>query len=125
MIAKLRDRLLESSSIDTVEPYLREETSLPVVVYEFSADDREMDLNQNSTLRRTVVLLRCMASSYSSADDMASAVESTLEDWSEDSPPINCALAQSVTRSFAVPVEASNALIYEAAVEVVVWWSDE
>ena len=125
MIAKLRAKLLTSSDISTVEPYLRENAALPVVVYEVSSDDLERDLQQNSKLRRTGVTLRCMASSYSGADDLASAVDTVLQDWTETSPPIQAAERVSISRAFAVPVEASNEIIYEASVELVVHWKDE
>ena len=124
MIGELRTRLLTSSDIDTVEPYLREDNEdLPVVVYEVTDDEYERDLQGGSDLRRTTVALRCYATSYLACDELIDAVDDILDGWTDTEEKIWAAERVSVSRAYALPIESSNQLLYEGSVEVVVHWN--
>ena len=126
MIQTLRDQLLTSSFIDRVEPYLRDPVTVPVVIYEITSDEREADLGGNSRLRRSSIDLRCLEETYEDADDLAQRVTDVLNNYNVGgtSVVIDGASASSFERSFDLPIESSNRLLYVSTVTATIWWQE-
>ena len=126
MIQTLRDKLLTSAFIDRVEPYLRDPVTVPVVIYEITSDEREGDLGGNSRLRRSSIDLRCLEETYEDADDLAQRVTDVLNDYNVGgtSVVIDGASASSFERSFDLPIESSNRLLYVSTVTATIWWQE-
>ena len=131
MISDLLEWLNDGTgSLDTlVEPYLRDDVGLPAIVYEIQSEEVERDLlNIVGDLRLSTVSFRCLSNTYSEAESTASAVMARLADYSivnsgEDATSIKGLSVQSLDRSYSLPVESSNEILYEVDVSLVVSWS--
>lgn len=116
----IRDALLDSSDIDRVEPYLRDEVSLPCITYELSSDVLELTMS-GGALHRSEIDFRCMASTYSGAEDLADAVGAALVDGALSIPSF---VRVALDRTYDLPIESSNSLMYNVGVSVAFWWSE-
>lgn len=131
MISDLLEWLNDGTgSLDTlVEPYLRDDVGLPAIVYEIQSEEVERDLlNIVGDLRLSTVSFRCLSNTYSEAESTASAVMARLADYTivgsgEDATSIKGLSVQSLDRSYSLPVESSNEILYEVDVSLVVSWS--
>tara|TARA_R100000353_G_scaffold85872_2_gene64013 strand:- start:938 stop:1339 length:402 start_codon:yes stop_codon:yes gene_type:complete len=131
MISDLLEWLNDGTgSLDTlVEPYLRDDVGLPAIVYEIQSEEIERDLlNTVGDLRLSTVSFRCLSNTYSEAESTASAVMARLDDYTivvsgEDATSIKGLSVQSLERSYSLPVESSNEILYEVDISLVVSWS--
>lgn len=131
MISDLLEWLNDGTgSLDTlVEPYLRDDVGLPAIVYEIQSEEVERDLlNIIGDLRLSTVSFRCLSNTYSEAESTASAVMARLADYTivnsgEDATSIKGLSVQSLERSYSLPVESSNEILYEVDISLVVSWS--
>tara|TARA_S200002703_G_scaffold159815_1_gene174877 strand:+ start:1138 stop:1539 length:402 start_codon:yes stop_codon:yes gene_type:complete len=119
-----------AGSLDTlVEPYLRDDVGLPAIVYEIQSEEIERDLlNIVGDLRLSTVSFRCLSNTYSEAESTASAVMSRIADYTivpsgESATSIKGLSVQSLERSYSLPVESSNEILYEVDISLVVSWS--
>lgn len=115
-----------TGSLDTlVEPYLRDDVGLPAIVYEIQSEEVERDLlTIVGTLRLSTVSFRCLSSTYAVAESTSQDLMSRLGNYSVTaSTDIRGISIQSLDRSYSLPVESSNEILYEVDVSVVVSWS--
>ncbi len=119
-----------TGSLDTlVEPYLRDDVGLPAIVYEIQSEEVERDLlTKVGTLRLSAVSFRCLSTTFSVAESTAAAVMTRLGNYTviatgENATAIKGLSVQSVDRSYSLPVESSNEILYEVEISVVVSWS--
>jgi len=115
-----------SGSLDTlVEPYLRDDLDLPAIVYEIQSEEFERDLTTKvSTLRLSTVSIRCLSGTFSLAESTAEDVVTRLGNYNvTNSTAIRGLSIQSLDRSYSLPVESSNEILYEVDISVVVSWS--
>jgi len=117
-------------SLDTlVEPYLRDELDLPAIVYEIQSEEIERDLQTKvGLLRLSTVSLRCLSDTYSVAESTASDVLLRIGSYTvvasgENATSIKGLSVQSLERSYSLPVESSNEILYEVDISLVVSWS--
>ena len=125
MISELRGVLLDGDPAPTytVSPYLREEDQVPAVVYEVSEDEIIDDLSPSGNqFRRSVVDLRCVGATYDAADDVADDVHSKIRGKTWSDTPIDAAHVFEFERTYDMPIESSNQLLYITTVRVQVWW---
>lgn len=116
----------DGGSLDTlVEPYLRDDLDLPAIVYEIQSEEFERDLTTKvSTLRLSTVSLRCLSDTFSVAESTAEDVITRLGNYNvTESTAIRGLSIQSLDRSYSLPVESSNEILYEVDISVVVSWS--
>lgn len=112
-----------------VEPYLRDDLSLPAIVYEIQSEEVERDLlTKVGTLRLSTVSFRCLSNTFSVAESTAAAVMTRLGNYTvvatgETATAIRGLSVQSLDRSYSLPVESSNEILYEVDISVVVSWS--
>ena len=112
-----------------VEPYLRDDLDLPAIVYEIQSEEVERDLlTKVGTLRLSTVSFRCLSNTFSVAESTAAAVMTRLGTYTvvatvETATAIKGLSVQSLDRSYSLPVESSNEILYEVDISVVVTWS--
>jgi hypothetical protein len=112
-----------------VEPYLREDLDLPAIVYEIQSEEVERDLlTKVGTLRLSTVSFRCLSNTFSEAESTAAAVMTRLGTYTVvpvggTVTAIKGLSVQSLDRSYSLPVESSNEILYEVDISVVVSWS--
>ena len=112
-----------------VEPYLREDLKLPAIVYEIQSEEVERDLlTKVGTLRLSTVSFRCLSNTFSVAESTAAAVMTRLGTYTvvatgETATAIKGLSVQSLDRSYSLPVESSNEILYEVDISVIVSWS--
>jgi hypothetical protein len=112
-----------------VEPYLREDLDLPAIVYEIQSEEVERDLlTKVGTLRLSTVSFRCLSNTFSEAESTAAAVMTRLGTYTVvpvggTATAIKGLSVQSLDRSYSLPVESSNEILYEVDISVVVSWS--
>lgn len=112
-----------------VEPYLREDLDLPAIVYEIQSEEVERDLlTKVGTLRLSTVSFRCLSNKFSEAESTAAAVMTRLASYTvvatgQNPTAIKGLSVQSLDRSYSLPVESSNEILYEVDISVVVSWS--
>lgn len=131
MISDLLEWLNDGTgSLDTlVEPYLRDDVGLPAIVYEIQSEEVERDLlNIVGDLRLSTVSFRCLSNTYSEAESTASAVMARLANYTivpsgGSATSIKGLSVQSLDRSYSLPVESSNEILYEVDISLVVSWS--
>jgi hypothetical protein len=124
MISAMRTQLLAHASIDTVEPYLRDDTALPAVLFEVQTEERERDLQSGSALRMSQIDCRCLSATYSGVDTLASAVQTQLDGWSDSGNNVQASTVVSVDRSFDTDNASANDMIFEAVVSIQIWWEN-
>lgn len=119
-----------TGSLDTlVEPYLRDDVGLPAIVYEIQSEEVERDLlTKVGTLRLTTVSFRCLSTTFAQAESTAAAVMARLGSYvivatGAGATAIKGLSVQSLDRSYSLPVESSNEILYEVDISVVVSWS--
>ena len=119
-----------TGSLDTlVEPYLRDDVGLPAIVYEIQSEEVERDLlNTAGDLRLSTVSFRCLSNTYAVAESTASAVMDRISDYTivpsgDGATSIKGLSVQSLERSYSLPVESSNEILYEVDISLVVSWS--
>jgi len=119
-----------TGSLDTlVEPYLRDDVGLPAIVYEIQSEEVERDLlTKVGTLRLSTVSFRCLSNTFSVAESTAAAVMTRLGNYTvvatgQNPTAIKGLSVQSLDRSYSLPVESSNEILYEVDISVVVSWS--
>lgn len=115
-----------NGSLDTlVEPYLRDDLDLPAIVYEIQSEEIERDLlTVVGTIRLSTVSFRCLSSTYAVAESTSQGLITRLGNYSiTQSTDIRGISIQSLDRSYSLPVESSNEILYEVDVSVVVSWS--
>jgi hypothetical protein len=119
-----------AGSLDTlVEPYLRDDVGLPAIVYEIQSEEVERDLlTKVGTLRLSTVSFRCLSNTFSVAESTAAAVMTRLGSYvivatGAGATAIKGLSVQSLDRSYSLPVESSNEILYEVDISVVVSWS--
>jgi len=119
-----------TGSLDTlVEPYLRDDVGLPAIVYEIQSEEVERDLlTKVGTLRLSTVSFRCLSNTFSVAESTAAAVMTRLGNYTvvatgQNPTAIKGLSVQSLDRSYSLPVESSNEILYEVEISVVVSWS--
>ncbi len=115
-----------NGSLDTlVEPYLRDDLDLPAIVYEIQSEEIERDLlTVVGTIRLSTVSFRCLSSTYAVAESTSQGLITRLGNYSiTQSTDIRGIYIQSLDRSYSLPVESSNEILYEVDVSVVVSWS--
>jgi len=127
MISDLLEWLNDGTgSLDTlVEPYLRDDVGLPAIVYEIQSEEVERDLlNIVGDLRLSTVSFRCLSATFSVAESTSQSLIQRLGDFSiTSSTDIRGISIQSLDRSYSLPVESSNEIMYEVDVSVVISWS--
>ncbi len=131
MISDLLEWLNDGAgSLDTlVEPYLRDDVGLPAIVYEIQSEEVERDLlTKVGTLRLSTVSFRCLSNTFSVAESTAAAVMTRLGSYvivatGAGATAIKGLSVQSLDRSYSLPVESSNEILYEVDISVVVSWS--
>ena len=131
MISDLLEWLNDGTgSLETlVEPYLRDDVGLPAIVYEIQSEEIERDLlNIVGDLRLSTVSFRCLSNTYSEAESTASAVMARLANYTivssgASATSIKGLSVQSLDRSYSLPVESSNEILYEVDISLVVSWS--
>lgn len=108
-----------------VEPYLRDDLDLPAIVYEIQSEEIERDLlTVVGTIRLSTVSFRCLSSTYADAESTSQGLITRLGNYSiTQSTDIRGISIQSLDRSYSLPVESSNEILYEVDVSVVVSWS--
>lgn len=108
-----------------VEPYLRDDLDLPAIVYEIQSEEIERDLlTVVGTIRLSTVSFRCLSSTYAVAESTSQGLITRLGNYSiTQSTDIRGISIQSLDRSYSLPVESSNEILYEVDVSVVVSWS--
>lgn len=108
-----------------VEPYLRDDLDLPAIVYEIQSEEIERDLlTVVGTVRLSTVSFRCLSSTYADAESTSQGLITRLGNYSiTQSTDIRGISIQSLDRSYSLPVESSNEILYEVDVSVVVSWS--
>ncbi len=108
-----------------VEPYLRDDLDLPAIVYEIQSEEIERDLlTVVGTIRLSTVSFRCLSSTYAGAESTSQGLITRLGNYSVTaSTDIRGISIQSLDRSYSLPVESSNEILYEVDVLVVVSWS--
>ena len=112
-----------------VEPYLRDDVGLPAIVYEIQSEEVERDLlTKVGTLRLSTVSFRCLSNTFSEAESTAAAVMTRLGTYTVvpvggTVTAIKGLSVQSLDRSYSLPVESSNEILYEVDISVVVSWS--
>jgi hypothetical protein len=124
MISAMRTQLLAHHAIDTVEPYLRDDTALPAVLFEVQTEERERDLQSGSALRMSQIDCRCLSATYSGVDALASAVQTQLDGWSDSGNNVQASTVVSVDRSFDTDNASANDMIFEAVVSIQIWWEN-
>lgn len=119
----------DDSLTTLVEPYLRDELDLPAIVYEIQSEEVERDLlTKVGTLRLSTVSFRCLSDTFAVAESTAAAVMTRLGNYTivgtgETATAIKGLSVQSLDRSYSLPVESSNEILYEVDISVVVSWS--
>jgi len=108
-----------------VEPYLRDDLDLPAIVNEIQSEEIERDLlTVVGTIRLSTVSFRCLSSTYAVAESTSQGLITRLGNYSiTQSTDIRGISIQSLDRSYSLPVESSNEILYEVDVSVVVSWS--
>lgn len=112
-----------------VEPYLRDDLDLPAIVYEIQSEEVERDLlTKVGALRLSTVSFRCLSDTFAVAESTAAAVMTRLAAYTvvasgSNSTAIKGLSVQSLDRSYSLPVESSNEILYEVDISVVVSWS--
>ena len=123
MVKELRTQLLTSSSITAVEPYLRDETKLPAVLYELSQDEAVEELSAaGSNLRFSVVEFRALSEDYGEAESLAAEIKTKVEAKSYDGTPTQSVRVSSFDRAYEMPVDSGNQVLYVVTVSVNVFW---
>lgn len=119
-----------SGSLNTlVEPYLRDDLNLPAIVYEIQSEEVERDLlTKVGTLRLSTVSFRCLSDTFSVAESTAAAVMTRLGNFvvvgsGASATSIKGLSVQSLDRSYSLPVESSNEILYEVEISTVISWS--
>ena len=130
MISDLLSHLTTGEgNVGIVEPYLRDDIALPAIVYEIQSEEVERDLlTKIGTLRLSTVSFRCLSNTYSQAESTAAALLTRLGSYSivptgESQTSIRGLSVQSLERSYSLPVESSNEILYEVEVSAVISWS--
>ena len=131
MISDLLEWLNDGAgSLDTlVEPYLRDDVGLPAIVYEIQSEEVERDLlTKVGTLRLSTVSFRCLSNTFSVAESTVAAVMTRIGSYvivatGAGATAIKGLSVQSLDRSYSLPVESSNEILYDVDISVVVSWS--
>lgn len=117
MVKELRTQLLTSSSITAVEPYLRDETSLPAIIYEVTTDESVEQLSASgSTLRFSVVEFRALSEDYTEAEQLADEIRQKLQAKTYNGTPTESVRIASMDRAFELPIDSSNQVLYVVSV---------
>ena len=130
MISDLLSHLTTGEgTVGIVAPYLRDAIALAAIVYEIQSEEVERDLlTKIGTLRLSTVSFRCLSNTYSQAESTAAALLPRLGSYSivptgESQTSIRGLSVQSLERSYSLPVESSNEILYEVEVSAVISWS--
>ena len=125
-IKELREQLLTSSDIDSVEPYLRDDSALPAVLYEVQSDETVMQLAAaGADLRFAVIEFRALSEDYVEAESLAEEIRAKLEAKTYDGTPTQSVRIASFDRAYEMPVDSSNQVLYVVTVSVNVFFDSE
>ncbi len=121
-IQEIRTAVL-GSDLETVEPYFRDEMTLPCCVYEIVSDDIEPTLSNGGRLHRTALDLKILDDDMANVEAVATDVAAELDTYG-DFDEVRSLFRTSVERDYDLPIEGSNTPIYSVTVSVVFWWSE-
>lgn len=120
-IDEVRKKLLTSLSITRVEPYIRDRVVVPSITYDVIQDDLEQTCSGGS-LHRTEIDFRCLDDDYQGAEDLAEAVRAILDGWEPED--IAAFQRSGFERTYDLPIESSNNLLYSVTCTLTLWWSE-
>tara|TARA_R100001594_G_scaffold149960_1_gene209381 strand:+ start:2551 stop:2928 length:378 start_codon:yes stop_codon:yes gene_type:complete len=111
------------TALETVEPYFRDEMTLPCCVYEIVSDDIEPTLSDGGRLHRTSLDLKILDDDMAAVEDLAVSVAGEFDEF-ESGDYVRSLFRTSIERDYDLPIDGANTPIFSVTVSVVFWWSE-